>query len=200
MIEHARPLDPDGLLDLGQSDLDDLARRIEKLRARAPFQPPRPLAATPREQALRQYLAAFGIESPPSIAGERERAEGGLAEVLGRLAEEKPHATTAHVWAPPPIRPETTAKAIASLRARHVDLRWSLPPFDAGIGHERDRRSPVADAVDEAVRRRARAMRRRGERQLRRLGVRVVKSARERDPRREGTTARGRTAETEEAP
>jgi hypothetical protein len=49
-----------------------------------------------------------------------------------------------------------------------------LPAYDAGVGADRERLSPVADAVDDAVRLRARATRTRGERMLRRLGVRVV--------------------------
>jgi hypothetical protein len=49
-----------------------------------------------------------------------------------------------------------------------------VPPLDAGIGGPGDRRSPVADVIDDAVRARARAMTARGERLLRRLGVRVV--------------------------
>ena len=61
-----------------------------------------------------------------------------------------------------------------SLRARRITLRWSLPPFDAGVGADRERRSPVADVVDEAVRARAFATRTRGERVLRRMGVHVV--------------------------
>ncbi len=174
VVEHARPLDPAGLVDLARNDLDALMRSADQLRARAPFAAQLPFAATPREQALRQYLAAFGMESPPRIVGERETAEATLAIVLERLARERPRATTAHVWAPPPIRTEATAKAIATLRAHRFHLRWSVPPFDAGLGRELGRRSPVADVVDEAVRRRARAMRVRGERLLRSLGVRVV--------------------------
>jgi len=174
VAEHARPLDPRGLTDVAKGDLDALVRRADQLRMRAPFAPRLPFAPTPREQQLRHYLAAFGIESPPRMDGERERAEGTLASVLDRLATEKPRASLAHVWAPPPVRPELMARAIRGLRARRIELRWSLPPFEAGVGTQRDRRSPVADAVDEAVRMRARATRSRGERLLRRLGVRFV--------------------------
>ncbi|MDP9149885.1 MAG: DUF58 domain-containing protein [Myxococcota bacterium] len=173
-IEHARPLDGGALAGLEKNDLDGLAPRMERLKARGPFSPALPFAATPREQVLRQYLAAFGVESPPRILGEREGAEATLAEVMRKMALERPLATTVHVWAPPPIRPDATAKAVGALRVRGVHLRWSVPPFDAGIACDRERRSPVADVVDEAVRRRARAMRIRGERLLRRLGVRVM--------------------------
>ncbi len=174
VAEHARPLDLRGLTDLHRGDLDGLAGRADLLRARAPFAPRVPFAHSPREQALRHYLAAFGIESPPRVDGERERAEQTLAHVLDRLATEKPRASVVHVWAPAPAQAETSAKAIAGLRRHRVDVRWTLPAFDAGVGADRERRSPVADAVDDAVRLRARATRTRGERMLRRLGVRVV--------------------------
>jgi hypothetical protein len=54
-----------------------------------------------------------------------------------------------------------------------VELRWSLSAYEAGVGSDRSRRSPVAEVVDEAVRMRAQATRTRGERMLRRLGVRI---------------------------
>jgi hypothetical protein len=174
VAEHARPLDLRGLTDLRKGDLDGLAARADLLRARAPFAPRTPFAHSPREQSLRHYLAAFGIESPPRVDGERERAETTLAQVLDKLATEKPRASLVHVWAPAPAKAETTAKAIAALRRHRIDVRWSLPAFDAGVGADPQRRSPVADAVDEAVRVRARATRTRGERMLRRLGVRVI--------------------------
>jgi uncharacterized protein (DUF58 family) len=174
VAEHARPLDPRGLADLRKGDLDALAGRADQLRARAPFAPRLPFAHSPREQALRHYLAAFGIESPPRVDGERERAEATIAQVLDKIAGEKPRASVVHVWAPPPARPETAAAAIAALRRHRTELRWTMPAFDAGVGSDRVRRSAVADVVDDAVRVRAHASRVRGERMLRRLGVRII--------------------------
>jgi uncharacterized protein (DUF58 family) len=177
VVEHARPLDPRGLVDLKNAapgDLDALARSADQLRARAPFAPPPVFAPTPREQTLRNYMASFGIESPPRLQGERHKTEGLLAEVLEKLCTRKPRPSVVHVWALPPTSPPATARAVARLRARSIELRWRVPPLDTGIGADRERRSAVADVVDEAVRERARAMVQRGERQLRRLGVRVV--------------------------
>ena len=94
--------------------------------------------------------------------------------MLDKIAGEKPRASIVHVWAPPPARAETSARPIATLRRHRTELRWSLPVYDAGVGSDRERRSAVADVVDDAVRARARASRARGERMLRRLGVRIV--------------------------
>jgi hypothetical protein len=186
VAEHARPLDPNGLRGIRKADLDALAVRADQLRPLAPFAPRVPFAPSPRERALRQYLAAFGLESPPRVDGEREKAEASLLAVLERLAGEKPRASVVHVWAPPPTRAEGVAagigKAVATLRARHVELRWSLPPFEAGVGADRERRSPVADVVDDAVRGRARATHARAERLLRKLGVQVMVPLPERRP------------------
>ncbi len=173
VAEHARPLDPQSLGGVRKGDFDALAERAARLRALAPFAPRVPFASTARERSLRQYLAAFGIESPPRFEGERETAEATLVSVLERLLKEKPRASLVHVWAPPPAKVDAMAKAIAALRGRRIALRWTLPPFDAGVGSERDRRSPVADVVDEAVSARALATRTRGERWLQKMGVRV---------------------------
>ncbi|HXN30913.1 MAG TPA: DUF58 domain-containing protein [Polyangiaceae bacterium] len=174
VAEHARPLDPLGLADLAKGDLDALARRADQLCSRAPFAPRPAFARAPREQALRHYLAAFGIESPPRVEGERDGTEAMLAQVLRKIGTEKPRASVVHVWAVPPARPQATAKAVATLRARRIELRWTVPPLDTAVGAQRGRRSPIADVVDDAVRARAGAMAIRGERLLRRLGVRFV--------------------------
>ena len=178
VAEHARPLDPEALRGLRKGDLEGLVQRADHLRTLAPFAPRVPFAPTQREQSLRQYLAAFGVESPPRVDGEREKAEVSLASVLEKLAAEKPRASVVHVWAPPPAKAESVAegigKAVVALRARRIELRWSLPPFEAGVGGDRERRSAVADVVDDAVRVRARATRARGERLLRKLGVHVM--------------------------
>lgn len=174
MAEHARPLDPQGLRGVRKNDFDALAQRADQLRALAPFAPRVPFAPSPRERTLRQYLAAFGVESPPRIDGERPGAEVTLATALERLATEKPRASAVHVWAPAPSTSEAIAHAVGALRARRLAVRWSLPPFEAGVGADRSRRSPVAEVVDEAVRLRARATRARAEAFLHKLGVRVV--------------------------
>jgi uncharacterized protein (DUF58 family) len=176
VAEHARPLDPTGLSGLRKGDLDALALRADQLRPLAPFAPRIPFASTPRERSLRQYLAAFGVESPPRVDGEREKAEDALASVLETLSTSKPRPSAVHVWAPPPSKAagEGIGKALAALRVRRVALRWSLPPLEAGVGGDRSRRSPVAEVVDDAVRARARATRARAERLLRKLGVQVL--------------------------
>jgi uncharacterized protein (DUF58 family) len=178
VAEHARPLDPDGLRGIRKNDLDALAQRADQLRLLAPFAPRVPFAPSARESALRQYLAAFGVESPPRADGEREKAEASLVGVLEKIAGDKPRASLVHVWAPPPAKAEAVAagigKALATLRARHVEVRWSLPPFEAGVGADRERRSAVADVVDDAVRSRARATRARAERMLRKLAIKVM--------------------------
>jgi uncharacterized protein (DUF58 family) len=186
VAEHARPLDPRGLFDLRKGDLDALATRADQLRARAPFAPRVPFAHSAREQSLRHYLAAFGIESPPRIDGERQKADAMLAQVLGKLGEETPWPSIVHVWAPPPVRTAAAAGPIAALRRHRTEVRWSMPVFDAAIGSDCERRSPVADVVQDAVRLRVRASRARGERLLRRLGVRIVGRGPVRPPPRAG--------------
>lgn len=184
VMEHARPLDPRGLTGLRRGDLDALAARAEQLRVRAPFAPRVPFAPAPREQLLRRYLASFGIESPPRLDGERAAAEHALVLVLDRIAGDRSRASIVHVWAPAPGKAEALGAVVGKLRRRSMQVRWCLPPIDAGIGGEDERRSPVAAVVDDAVRVRARSSRTRGERLLKKIGVRVqVRSLVRRSPR-----------------
>ncbi|MGH7438349.1 MAG: DUF58 domain-containing protein, partial [Polyangiaceae bacterium] len=174
VMEHARPLDPEALRDLPRGDLSALAQRADLLRGRAPFVPRVPYAPTAREATLRQYLAAFGVESPPRSVDEREKSQPALLQNLVQIAKEKPRATAIHVWAPPPPEDMRTHRALVELRHRRIDLRWTLPPFDAGVGAGPDRRGRLADIVDEAVVVRARTKLAQAAAQLRRLGIRVV--------------------------
>jgi hypothetical protein len=144
------------------------------LRKNAPFSARLPFAANPREQALRHYLASFGIEVPPRIDGERDAAESTLARVLPSLGAERPRASAVYIWAPAPTKPALMAKAVAGLRRHGCLLEWTLPHFEAGFSADPKRRSVLADVADEAVILRARAARERGERILRRLGIRTV--------------------------
>ena len=188
VAEHARPLDPRGLADLAKGDLDALARRCDELVARAPFAPRTSFAHTEREQTLRHYLSAFGVESPPRVEGEHPKTETLLSQVLARLVTEKPRASSLHVWAMPPSIPQPSAKAVSMLRARRIEVRWTVPPLAAGLGDgtspatpgrgqnlERSPNATIGAVVDDAVRVRALAMTARGERLLRRLGVHVVR-------------------------
>lgn len=186
VAEHLRPLDPRGLADVPRANLDALALRAEAMRSRAPFAPRQPLAASPREQRFRHYLASFGIEVPPRIDGERERAEVQLAGAMDKIAKEKKHkASVVHVWAPSPGPDSILPTSLRKLRARHVEVRWTMPAFEPGLetGHAGD--ATVEDVVRGAVRLRVRASQARAERVLRGLGVRA---------RHVGPHARSRTA------
>jgi uncharacterized protein (DUF58 family) len=178
VAEHLRPLDPRGLADVARGNLDALSLRAEALRARAPFAPRLPQAATPREQRFRHYLAAFGIEVPPRVDGEREKAETQLGMILEKLTQEKrKRPSIVHVWAPPPgPESERLERAVRKLRARHVDVLWTLPAFEPalelpeGAAHVS---ATVEDVVRSAVRLRVRASQARAERAMRGMGVRA---------------------------
>jgi uncharacterized protein (DUF58 family) len=180
VAEHLRPLDPRGLSDVPRGNLDALATRAEAMRVRAPFAPRLPHAATPREQRLRHYLAAFGVEVPPRVDGERDKADAQLATLLGRLHKEKKRrATIVHVWAPPIPPGSPVEGAVRKLKARRTDVRWTMPAFEPGLQGRSSRvegsaggGATVEDVVLEAVRLRVRASQSRAERAMRGLGVR----------------------------
>ncbi|MBX3209404.1 MAG: DUF58 domain-containing protein [Labilithrix sp.] len=181
VAEHLRPLDPRGLADVPRGNLDSLATRAEAMRVRAPFAPRLPQAASPREQRLRHYLAAFGIEVPPRVDGEREKAETQLAGLLEKIAREKrKKPSIVHVWAPPPgpasdapgDAPASVERAVRKLRARHVEVRWTMPAFEPALEVRAGGPEAVADVVRDAVRLRVRASQVRAERAMRSMGVR----------------------------
>jgi len=191
VAEHARPLDPHGLVDIHKDNLDQLAIRAEQLRPRAPFAPRLPFARSPRERVLRHYVASFGIEVQPRADGEHERTEKALAGALDRLLADKTRPSIVFVWAPPPSPSSPVARSVRKLRARRIEVRWSVPPLEASVGDPT--RSPaqpgdvaglVREAAEDAVRIRAEVARLRGEAVLRRLGV-----VRQRRPRRALETA-----------
>jgi uncharacterized protein (DUF58 family) len=175
VAEHLRPLDPRGLSDVPRGNLDSLATRAEAMRVRAPFAPRLPQAATPREQRLRHYLAAFGIEVPPRVDGEREKAEAQLSSLLEKIAREKrKKPSIVHIWAPPPgPDSQSLERAVRKLRARQVDVRWTMPSFEPALETIPQHFPTVEDVVKSAVRLRVRASQARAERAMRVMGVRA---------------------------
>ena len=174
VLEHMRPLDPASVQRVRAHELDRLMRRAERLRSRAPFFVPPPMAGTPRERVLRQYMAAFGLHSPPRLEPERQQTDGQLARALAKIRSDRPRASLTYVWSPPPdtfARAELD-RAIQLFPKRQTDLCWISMDHDPSVGRDA---GPVARAVAEAVSIRVRVARARGERALRRLGVRVLR-------------------------
>ena len=175
VAEHARPLDASGLADVRRGDLDALASRASQLRKRAPFAPRTPQAVSPREQVFRHYLASFGIEVPPRVLGERPRSETTLAELVDRAVKERPRPSVVHFFGPAPTVGLPLVRTVERLKAKRVEVRWSLPSFEPSVGGvEPPPAGSVAEAVDEAVRVRSRAARLRSERSVRKLGAKLV--------------------------
>jgi uncharacterized protein (DUF58 family) len=211
VIEHLRPLDPRGLVDVRRGDIDKLAIRADAMRTRAPFAAAAPAGRSSRERTLRRYLASFGIESPAKIETDRREAETALVEALAHIAKIKPRASLVHVVAPPPDE-----AALPALRAalqqvmRSAMVTWSSPSVDLALSPpwddptrpapdedapllpraERATFAAVAPIAAEAVRVRAHAQQARREAGLRRLGIKVVR-VRHAAPARESEMAEG---------
>lgn len=169
VLEHLRPLD--SRLGSGKMDLDQLALRAESVLNRAPFQPISPQAPSPRERALRRYLAAFGIESPASSEPEHQRTEEAITRFLDRLSQKKPRPSIVHIWSPAPDKhPPDLARVLAKLRKVGAQILWASPHHEQAVMVHQ---TPTALMVADAVILRARAARERGERLLNQMGVRV---------------------------
>jgi uncharacterized protein (DUF58 family) len=180
VLEHARSLDAQAISKLRRSDFDDLAIKAAQLAAGAPFTLQAPHAPTARERSLRHYLASFGVEVPPRADGERERTDASIARSLEKIFAERERPSIVHVWASLPAREDRLANVLRRFRSRRIEVRWSLPPIEGSIGARgqasRAEKTPdelVVEAVDDAVRVRARAMRIRDYRFLRKMAVRA---------------------------
>ena len=190
VLEHLRPLD--GRLGrMGKMDIDRLAFRAEAALPRAPFKAATPDAPTPRERALRKYLAAFGIESPPRGEAERARTDEAIARFIERLATRKPRPSLVHVWSPPPdhARPDLV-RAIGKLRRIGAKVRWMTARQEHSVKLDND---VVSQVVSDAVVLRSKTARERGERVLARMGIKVQRVRRWASPKvhiMESVTAR----------
>lgn len=176
VLEHMRPLDPTAAGRVRASDLDRVARRVERVKARSPFPTAEVWAESARDRVLRSYLSAFGIASPARLEAERPRTDARLAAALERVARDKPRASIAYVWS---VAPDLSARpdlhrALTRFPRRSIDLRWISMRLEQSIPRSG---SPLMAAVGDAVRVRALVAQERGEHELRRQGIRVDRAA-----------------------
>lgn len=197
VLEHLRPLDPRGLPDVRRGDLDRLAARADVLRLRAPFQVPPPNGRSMRDRVLRRYLAAYGIDSPPRTEPEHVGAGEALADALVQIARTKPHASRVHVVGIPPAARSTVAlrEGMRRLSRAGVVVTWSTPSFepsllppwetlaetpddpsdDPPLAPPAGQLGDTALAAAGALAVRARVAHARGEAELRKLGVKILR-------------------------
>jgi len=171
-LEHLRALDPVAASGAHRDERLDLSRRAVGALSRAPF-PPLPVRGLdPSDEALRGYLSAFGIPSPPRLEPDRGRTDEVLATVLSELSLARPHPSLVYVWspAPDPEKRPFLAEAIRKRGRRRFELRWVRPKVDLAI--ERDA-TDVSKAVAYAVALRARVGETVGEHALRKMGVMI---------------------------
>lgn len=177
VIEHMRPLDPTLSAHVRGSEVERIARRAEKLRARAPFPDVTTQAPSPRERSLRRYLAAFGVSSPSRVDPERVRVDVEFIRVLERLRRQRAAPSLLYVWSEAPD--ETTrpalARALAERKRRGQVVRWVLMRPGLGGG---DDTSPKAETVRDAFMLRQKLQHERGERALVKLGIQLERLAR----------------------
>jgi uncharacterized protein (DUF58 family) len=189
VLEHLRPLDARGLSDVRRSDLERLAQRATALTAKAPFAAPLPRGGSASERALRHYLYAFGVESPPRSEPERVASDAALVQALARIAGERPRPTLVYVASPTPeIVSYPLAAAIRKLGRGGVTLRW-VPAYVEPSLRAVDDGRPEAAALVRAMATRARHERERGERALSRLGVRMQAARARQGPPKAGATS-----------
>jgi uncharacterized protein (DUF58 family) len=173
VVEHMKFLDSSLVQGIRADQLDVVALRAETQLTKAPFDAPAPFARTPRESALRRYLACFGIASRPRLDPDRTRNEEKLVSALETMRGKKPRVSLVYVWsAAPERRPAKLGAIVREFERKGARIFWIPARHDQAIdpGNEELGRI-VADAVIV----RTRVARERGERILRSMGVRVVR-------------------------
>jgi hypothetical protein len=173
VFEHLRPVDGKPVSDGLRRDVDKLAQRAASVAAKAPFAFVLANAPSMRERMLRGYLQAFGVDSPPRLEPERYATDRELAQLLEDLSRKRKKPSLVVVLAPAPeVVPEQLALAVRRLGA--AKIQWeplrsetALAALDDGTEERR--------ALLGAMTVRSRLHRERGERALRRLGVRLAR-------------------------
>jgi len=178
VLEHMRPLDPGAVDRVRSSELDRIARRADRLRARAPFEAPEVESSSRRERSLRRYLLAFGLGSPARLEPDRPRTDQELVRVLTSIGRERPRPSLIYVWSPTPdpLTRGVLERALAARPKRRSELRWVPMRIDVDLA----RASGVSsEAIVTSLGVQAKVAHDRGVRALGRLGIRIerVKSA-----------------------
>lgn len=174
VAEHLRPLDPRGLHGIPRDGLDQLADRADEMRTKAPFAPRPPFASTAREQRLRHYLAAFGIEAPPTDETS-ESSTSTLLDTIDLIARDASRPSTVVVWAPPPRATARIQETLSRIKRHRILLEWRTrdlrPTVDRSAPASND---PFQSAVRSAALHRAEADAARSRDHLRTLGIRFA--------------------------
>ena len=172
VLEHMRPLDPNAAERVRSTETDRIARRADRLRARAPFDPSEVRCDTRRERSLRRYLLAFGLSCPARLEADRPRTDQELLRVLTELSRSKPRPSLIYLWSP---TPDPTSRggferALGTQLKRKHELRWVPMRFDLDLDRATE---GASEAVLVALGTQARAAHERGLRALSRLGIQV---------------------------
>lgn len=170
--EHLRTLDPQDVPDSSTSDRSELTRRALGAMSRAPFPVLAVRGADATDRALRGYLSAFGVSSPPRLEPDRSRTDETLGELIAELPRLRPRPSLVYVWspAPDPIRRKVVVESLKKHVRRRIEFRWVRMRLDDAIPRAG---GAVQRAVADAVALRARVAETAGEVALRRMGATV---------------------------
>ena len=97
-----------------------------------------------------------------------------LGPRVEKISKEKLRPSIVHIFSAPPVADGEVVRSVRRLRSRRVSVEWSVPAFERALGEAVAPAAAISvtEVVNEAVRIRAEASRAKGDRVLRRLGVR----------------------------
>ncbi len=172
VLEHLGPAALRGSSGVSAGNIDGIAALAREGLRRAPMIVGMPLAPTPREAVLRQYMGTFGLSNHVRLEPDRPRTDHLLADLITRLPNSRSRPSRIIIWSPPPVpgtRP-VLEDALSRRRRRGTLLSWVPMHQQASIPSEG---GPFLPAAAAAVSVRARVADARGSRFLRTRGVQL---------------------------
>ncbi|HEY5959344.1 MAG TPA: DUF58 domain-containing protein [Polyangiaceae bacterium] len=125
VLEHLRPIDPNGTRLLLTRDWDGIARLAHRTLDRVHLpERPEPFGVSPRDRLLRRYLSVFGLPSPPRTSPDRHNTDGQLIESITWLATQRPDRIRVVSPWPSPKLVEALTKAQRRLKKQRIVLDW----------------------------------------------------------------------------
>ena len=181
VAEHLRPMVADSATLADLRHLDGLVESATSAKERAPFPQESPQGRSAKDQVLRAYMAAFGMDSPARLEPDRPRTDAVLLQAIRDASHHPSKASRITICSPIP-RLDQRPLLVAGLRKtqrRRTRLSWLDLPLTTGLVTDE---TPTATDVRFAIELRHRAETQLGIRELHGMGIRTELSPARRRP------------------
>lgn len=173
VLEHMRRLQPDAVVQVVPSHVEEIARAASSIQGRFEFDIPDVFGPTPRDRILRQYASMFGLTSAPRLESERWLSDGQLLAALERCIADRPTRIIVCTTVPNTRLLEGIARLRRTLAHHRIQMSWLRINAAAGLPKVS---LPIQQAINDAICLRGASSQPRFETQLKRLGIRIERT------------------------